>query len=250
MTLTLHSLPDVPLIHEGDDIAAIVLRALHRAEITLSDGDVLVVASKVFSKSEGRFVCLDDVTPGDEARRLAEVTRKDPRIVELALRESVSVSRSAPNVLITRHRLGFVSANAGIDQSNVGRQNTVLLLPIDPDASAERLRAALKEATGASVGIVISDTHGRPFRLGNVGVAIGVAGLPALVDLRGTVDLFGRVMQASIMGYADLVASAAHLLSGEGAEGTPITWMRGLVFTPVEGHASDLVRPMGEDLYR
>jgi len=250
VTLTLRSLPDVPLIREGDDVAVIVLQALNRAGVTLEVGDALVVASKVFSKAEGRFVCLDDVVPSDEAQHLAQVTRKDPRIVELVLRESVSVSRSAPNVLITRHRLGFVSANAGIDQSNVGRQNTVLLLPIDPDASAERLRAALHEATGVSVGIVISDTHGRPFRLGNVGVAIGVAGLPALVDLRGTVDLFGRVMQASIMGYADLVASAAHLISGEGAEGTPITWIRGLAVAPADGHASDLVRPLSEDLYR
>lgn len=251
MTLTMRALPDIPLIHEGDALAAIILQALGRAEITLTDGDVLVIASKIISKIEGRFVHLDSVMPTPEAERIAQETGKDPRIVELTLQESQSVSRTGPNILVTRHRLGFVSANAGIDQSNVGRENTVLLLPYDPDASAAALRDALLAATGARVGVVVSDTHGRPFRMGNVGVAIGVAGMPAVVDLRGTYDLFGRVMKVSTMGFADLVASAAHLLCGEGAEGTPVTWIRGLVFdASMEGCAADLVRPPQQDLYR
>jgi coenzyme F420-0:L-glutamate ligase/coenzyme F420-1:gamma-L-glutamate ligase len=154
-------------------------------------------------------------------------------------------------VLVTRHRLGFVSANSGIDQSNVGQgSDVVLLLPVDPDASAERLRAALQARTGAKMGVVISDTHGRPFRVGNVGVAIGVAGLPAVLDLRGTADLFGRVMQVSVLGYADLVASAAHLVCGEGNEGLPVTLVRGLDYPPVDGRAADLNRLPAHDLYR
>ena len=244
--LWIKAIPGIPLIKPGDDLPQIIAKALQESDITLQDRDVLVISSKIVSKSEGRFVHLDDVTPSERARQVAEETSKDPRIVELVLQESTAISRQAYNLLVVQHRLGFVSANAGIDQSNVGKNDTVLLLPQDPDASAEKIRQAL----GGNIGVVISDTHGRPFRMGNIGVAIGVAGLPALVDLRGETDLFGRELRISVQGYADLVASAAHIVCGEGAEGLPVVLIRGLAYTHTDGHASDLNRPAEQDLYR
>ncbi len=250
-TLNLFALPGIPLVQPGDDLARLILEALLRASLTLQSGDALVVTSKIVSKAEGRIFDLNQIVPGDEARRVAEDTRKDPRIVELVLSESRMISRSAPGVLITRHRLGFVSASSGIDQSNVdGGEDRVLLLPLDPDASARAIRQALLDATGASVGIVISDSHGRPFRLGNAGVAIGVAGMPALLDLRGHTDLFGRELKMSIQAYADEVASAANLLTGEAAEGLPVVLVRGLNFPAQDGHASEYNRPLEQDLFR
>jgi coenzyme F420-0:L-glutamate ligase/coenzyme F420-1:gamma-L-glutamate ligase len=249
--LALFALPGLPLIQPGDDLAAVIAAALARAEWALQAGDVLVITSKIVSKAEGRTARLADVTPGVEAQRLAAITGKDPRVVELVLRESSAVSRTGPNTLIVRHRLGFVSANAGIDQSNLnGGDDLVLLLPLDPDESARRLRDRLAELTGIAPAIVISDSHGRPFRLGNVGVAVGAAGLPALRDLRGQTDLFGRVLKISLQALGDEIASAANLLSGEGAEGLPVVLLRGLQFTPADGRAADLVRPLEQDLYR
>ena len=251
ITLNLTALSGIPLVKPGDDLAQIILAALSHSAVILQNGDVLVVTSKIVSKAEGRAVNLTDVTPSAEAVRLAEATLKDPRIVELILRESTAISRQAPGVLITRHRLGFVSASSGIDQSNVdGGEETALLLPLDPDGSAQAIRVAIREATGVQVAIVLSDSHGRPFRLGNMGVAIGVAGMPALLDLRGSTDLFGRVLKMSIQAYADEVASAANLLSGEAAEGRPVVLVRGLNFPPLDGHASDYNRPLETDLYR
>jgi len=236
--LVLVALPGIPLVQPGDDLAQLTLEALDRAGIALVPGDALVVTSKIVSKAEGRQVDLKTITPSVRAGEIAAITGKDARIVELILRESTEISRMAPGVLVVRHRLGFVSANAGIDQSNVdGTEDSVLLLPLDPDASAAALRERLCAATGVEVGIVISDSHGRPFRLGNVGVAIGAAGLPALRDLRGTQDLH------------DMIASAASLVTGEGAEGLPIVHVRGLKFEPAAGRAADLVRPREYDLY-
>lgn len=250
-SFTATSLPGIPLIQPGDDLASFILEGLVRAGIGLQSGDALVVTSKIVSKAEERLIDLNMVHPGEEAQRLAVETRKDPRIVELVLRESRLISRKAPGVLVVQHRLGFVSANAGIDQSNVeGGDDHVLLLPLDPDASAEALRVRLCEATGADVGIILSDSHGRPFRMGNVGVAIGVAGMPALLDLRGRPDLFGRELKISIQGYADLVASAANLLTGEADEGRPVVHLRGLQFPAIEGHAAEMNRPPEQDLYR
>ncbi len=245
------ALPGIPLIEPGDDLAQIVAAALDNAGYTLQTGDALVVSSKIVSKSEGRIVDLSSVQAGDEAHRLAGVTHKDPRIVQLILSESRVVSRAAVGVLVTEHRLGFVSANAGIDQSNVGGgPDQVLLLPLDPDASARRLAGDLQRLTGVKPAVVISDTHGRPFRMGNVGVAIGLANMPALIDQRGEYDLFGRELLATVQGYGDLVASAAHLLCGEAAEGLPVVLLRGLQFPSVEGCARDLNRPPDRDLYR
>lgn len=235
----------------GDDLVTFITDALNRIDHTLQTGDVLVISSKVVSKAEGRFVELKTITPGEEAHKLAEETKKDPRIVELVLQESTAISRKARGVLVVQHRLGFVSANAGIDQSNVvGNEESALLMPLDPDGTAETIRSRLHDSTGAEIGIVISDSHGRPFRMGNVGVAIGVAGMPALLDLRGNHDLFGYELKISVQGYADLVASAANLLSGEGGEGLPVILVRGLQFPKHNGHASDLYRPPEQDLYR
>lgn len=249
--LTIRPIQGIPLIQEFDDLSKIILDALNRETLTLQHHDVLVISSKIISKSEGRFVDLNTVIPSDEALALAQRADKDPRIVELILSESASVSRQARGVIVTQHRLGFVSANAGIDQSNVGVEGeVVLLLPKDPDNSAQALRESLSQATGVEVGIVISDTHGRPFRLGNVGVAIGVSGLPALLDLRGNHDLFGRELKVSMQGYADLIASSAHLVCGEGDEGLPVVLVRGLDYQQADGKADDLYRSQEQDLYR
>jgi coenzyme F420-0:L-glutamate ligase / coenzyme F420-1:gamma-L-glutamate ligase len=246
-----YALPHVPIIEPGDDLVAIILDVLRASDIDLRSGDVLVISSKIVSKAEGRFVTLADVQPGDEALRVAEITGKDPRLVEIVLRESTQVSRVAKGVLITEHRLGFVSANSGVDQSNVDSSHArALLLPADPDGSAERIRQALENASNVSIGVVISDTHGRPFRLGNVGVAIGASGFQALVDHRGERDLFGRELVATVIGYGDMLASAAHLVTGEGAEGLPLVLIRGLHLPPGDGHASDLNRTRQQDLYR
>lgn len=250
-SLTLKALAGIPVVKPGDDLPRIILEALARSGETLVNGDALAVTSKIVSKSEGRFVRLDDVTPSERANELSAMTGKDARLVELNLRESVEISRTAPMIMVTRHRLGFVSANAGIDQSNVdGGDTTVLLLPIDPDESARRIRDAIQQATGVKVGIVITDSHGRPFRLGNVGVAIGVAGMPALVDLRGQTDMFGRVLRVSVQGYADMVASAACLLTGEGAEGLPVVLVRGLNYPDIDGRATEINRPPETSLYK
>lgn len=245
------ALTGIPLIQPGDDLAALIVQALQRADDTLQSGDVLVVSSKIVSKAENRFVQLADVAPSARAIDLAVQTAKDARIVQLVLDESSLVSRIARGVLVTEHRLGFVSANAGIDQSNVEHSaDQVLLLPYDPDASAARLRDQLEAMTGTVVAVVISDTHGRPFRFGNVGVAIGVSGMLALTDLRGQKDLFGRELLITQQGYADLIASAAHLLCGEAAEGLPVVLLRGLQLPSGEGKAADLNRPADKDLYR
>lgn len=245
------AVPHIPLVQAGDDLAALIWQATQRAQMPLQAGDVLVISSKIVSKSEGRRVSLASLTPSPEAEHWAQVTGKDPRMVELVLRESVGVSRAGKGVLVTQHRLGFVSANAGIDQSNVeGGDEVALLLPQDPDASAERLRAELKAISGLELAIVISDTHGRPFRMGNVGVAVGVAGVAALVDMRGEQDLFGRMLKITQQGYADLLASAAHLLCGEASEGRPVIVLRGLELPQPDGRASDLYRPPEHDMYR
>lgn len=243
----------LPEVQPGDDLAALLLAALTGKGLQLRRGDVLVLAQKIVSKAEGRLVNLADVTPGAEAERVAAETEKDPRLVELILRESESISRMRRGVLIVRHRLGFTSANAGIDRSNVPQtpgEETVLLLPEDPDRSARALREALHERTGVEVATVIADSHGRPFRLGTVGVAIGVAGLPALWDRRGEPDREGYLLQHTEVGLADEIAAAASLVMGQAAESVPAVLVRGLHLPARDGQARDLYRPPRLDLYR
>lgn len=218
----------------------------------LQAGDILVISSKIISKAEGRYVDLRQITPSKRAIALAEETLKDPRMVELALQNSVEVSRSAPHVLIVRHKLGFVSANAGIDASNTGAldSDTVLLLPENPDASAKALLDALTAAYGLRLGVVVSDTHGRPHRFGNVGVAIGLAGLPALIDQRGEHDLFGRELLATMTPLADELAAAAGLISGQADEGQPVVLIRGVAWEARDEDSQILIRPPERDLFR
>lgn len=251
--LQLQAIPHIPHIQTGDDLPSLILAALAKAGIRLQAGDVLAIAQKVVSKAEGRLVRLAEVAPSDEALAVAAQTGKDARLVQLILQESVAISRMRQGVLIVRHRLGFTSANAGIDRSNVAQDSadeTVLLLPEDPDASARRMRQALMAAVGVPIGVVITDSHGRPFRLGTVGVAIGVAGLPALWDRRGELDLHGYALQHTEVAVADEIAAAAGLLMGQAAEGTPVVLLRGLALPADGGQATDMVRPSEMDLYK
>ena len=251
--LSLMSIPNIPHVQPGDNLAELMLDALTKANIILQDGDVLAIAQKIVSKAEGRMVHLSDIVPSTEAAALAEEVQKDPRMVALVLQESDEISRKKPGVLVVRHKLGFTSANAGIDRSNVGPNTdheVALLLPIDPDASATAIRQAIQDKLGVTVGVVITDSHGRPFRLGTVGIAIGVSGLPALWDRRGEHDLYGYELQHTDVGVADEIAAAAGLLMGQGAEGNPVILLRGLEYTSDNGKASDLIRPKELDLYR
>src|SRR5690554_152503 len=253
--LEIESLPGIPLIHPGDDLAALILRAMEAARFELRSDDILVITSKLFSRAEGRFVNLRTIEISERARELAEEIDKDPALVEAILRESSSVSRKKTGVLIVRHRLGFVSANAGIDASNAGPPNGegdgeyVLLLPEDPDASATRLRVALESKLGIRLGIILSDSHGRPFRQGTVGTAIGVSGLPALLDHVGREDLLGRKLEYTVTALADQLAAAADLVAGQSDEARPVVRIRGVKLHARNGSASDLLRDPNDDLY-
>lgn len=249
-TLTLSALPGIGEIVPGDDLAGILGEALRRLELPPRRQDVLVVAQKVVSKAEGRYVALDSVRVSPRAAELAALTRKDPRVVELVLAESVEVLRAKPDVLIVRHRLGFVMANAGIDRSNVGGKDRVLLLPIDPDGSAEALRRSVLERYRLEVGVIICDSFGRPWRKGVTNVALGAAGVPALLDRRGEPDRQGRKLEVTEVALADQLASAAGLLMGEGAESRPAVLIAGLTLTGPAVPAARLIRPLAEDLFR
>jgi coenzyme F420-0:L-glutamate ligase/coenzyme F420-1:gamma-L-glutamate ligase len=240
------------MVQPGDDLARLIIAGLENAGLQLQAGDILVVTSKLVSKSEGRYVDLQTITPSTRAVEVGQQVNKDPRLVELILQESSDISRMRGEVLIVRHRIGFTLANAGIDHSNVGKggEEWVLLLPEDPDESARKLRQILGEQTAIFPGIIISDSHGRPFRVGTVGVAIGLAGLPAIWDMRGQTDLFGRVLRVTVTGLGDEIAAAAGLLSGQAAEGRPVVLVRGLHLPEGEGSAADLIRAPELDLYR
>ncbi|MDT0509803.1 coenzyme F420-0:L-glutamate ligase [Novosphingobium sp. MMS21-SN21R] len=244
--IEIHPITGIGEVRPGDDLAALLLAALNHNGITPRACDILVVTQKIVSKAQGRFVSLADVVPGDEAMRLAELTRKEPRLVELVLREADGVVRAAPHVLITRHRLGHVMANSGVDRSNIGNgeDDRALLLPVDPDGTAAQLCAQL------GLAVVISDSFGRPWRMGVVAVAIGAAGLPALIDRRGEIDRDGRILEVTQVALADMIATAANLVTGEGAEGIPAALVRGYPLSEGNRPAKDLVRPAAEDLFR
>ena len=244
--ICIHPLTGMGEVRPGDDLARLLREALEQNGLEPRAGDILVVTQKIVSKAEGRFVTMDGVVPSEKALRLAALTHKEPRLVELVLQEAEGVVRAAPHVLITRNRHGQVMANSGIDRSNIGGgiEDRALLLPVDPDASA----AALSEELGMAV--VISDSFGRPWRMGVVAVAIGAAGLPALIDRRGDVDRDGRVLEVTQIALGDMVATAANLATGEGAEGIPAALVRGYAFSGDARPAADLVRPAAEDLFR
>jgi coenzyme F420-0:L-glutamate ligase / coenzyme F420-1:gamma-L-glutamate ligase len=249
--LVFTALPSLPIINPGDDLAEIVAAGLDAASVALQEGDVLVLAQKIVSKAEGCTLNLAEVTPSPGALDLASRSGKDPRLAELILRESREVLRVRPGSVVVEHRLGFVCANAGIDHSNVaGEGDWVLLLPEDPDRSARLLRARLEEMTGVRIGVLIIDSHGRAWRLGTVGAAIGLSGLPGLVDLRGRADLFDYPLQITQVGAADELAAGASLLMGQAAEGTPVVHVRGFPYPLREGSLSELLRPREQDMFR
>lgn len=251
--VTFTALSDIPDVEVGADLPALLARALNAGALAPVQGDVLVVAQKIVSKAEGRYVDLADITPSTRAHELAERSGKDPRVVEVVLSESTAVVRVAPNVLIVRHRLGYVMANAGIDRSNIGAadgRERVLLLPLDPDGTAAQLSAVLSRQFGTSLAVIISDSFGRPWRNGVVNVALGVAGLPALIDRRGEQDRYGRVLEMTEVAFADAIASGAALAMGEGAEGTPAVLARGLRWSAPENNGQRLIRSAREDLFR
>jgi coenzyme F420-0:L-glutamate ligase/coenzyme F420-1:gamma-L-glutamate ligase len=249
--LSIHALKNIPLIKAGDDLASLLVEALEHARLDTLPGDILVVAQKIVSKAENRQVRLSDINPSPEAQRLAEEVGKDARLVELILRESLGIVRKAPGVIIVRHRLGFVSANAGIDQSNIGHQDgeSALLLPLDPDLSARRLRAGMERSSGRRMGVIISDSMNRPWRLGTIGSAIGSAGLTVLDDRRGQHDLFGRELKVTMINRADSIATAAMLIMGETTERIPAALVRGFPAEDSGQSAADCIRPVSEDLF-
>jgi coenzyme F420-0:L-glutamate ligase / coenzyme F420-1:gamma-L-glutamate ligase len=255
MSLVLTPLSGIPLIAPGDDLGEILLKAVEESHQTLDDGDILVVAQKILSKSEGRFANLASIQASARARELAEATNKDARLIELILRESNEVLRYKPGTIIVEHRLGFICANAGIDHSNVSGEGEademwVLLLPENPDNSAEKLRSYLELQTGKKLGVLIIDSHGRAWREGTAGVAIGFSGMPGLVDLRGKPDLFGYTLRVTQVAVADELAAAASLMMGQADEGTPAVHVRGFPYTLREGSLHELLRPRGKDLFR
>lgn len=255
MPLTLTPLLGIPLIKPGDDIPGILMDTLSISGISLEEGDILILAQKIVSKSEGRMVNLTTVLPSRRAEELAHLTGKDPRLVELILQESTEVLRARTGLIIVVHRLGFVCANAGIDHSNVkgewGRhEDWVLMLPEDPDASARTIRERLQEVTGKKLGVMVIDSHGRAWRIGTVGVCIGLSGLPAIVDFRGRQDLYLYELQYTEVGVADELAAAASLMMGQAYEGTPVVHVRGFPYSLQEASLGEILRPKEKDLFR
>jgi coenzyme F420-0:L-glutamate ligase / coenzyme F420-1:gamma-L-glutamate ligase len=250
-SVTIRSVPNIGEISRGDNIGAILGRTLLRLQIAISSRHVIVVAQKIVSKAEGRLVFLDEIAPSPRALELAAITGKDAALVEMVLQESVAVLRALPNVLIVRHRLGYVVANAGIDQSNVsGGRPACLLLPRDPAASAATIRAELHMHVGCAPAVIVSDSFGRPWRRGVVNVALGSAGLNSLVNLRGKTDLHGRPLYVTEVALADALAAAAGLVMGEADEGTPAVVIGGVDWPGPDLEASALIRPLEEDLFQ
>jgi coenzyme F420-0:L-glutamate ligase / coenzyme F420-1:gamma-L-glutamate ligase len=255
MALTLTALEGIPLIKAGDDLGEIILAALLQTGIDLLDGDILVVTQKIVSKAEGRMVHLSEVSPSDRARDLASEANKDPRLVELILRESALILKWRPGTIIVEHRLGFVCANAGIDHSNVSgdgpiREDWVLLLPVDPEASARALQRRFEDARRCRMGVLIIDSHGRAWRMGTVGVVVGLSGVPGLVDLRGTPDLFDFNLRITQVAAGDELAAAASLVMGQAAEGTPVVHVRGFPYGLRASSCDELIRPKDQDMFR
>jgi coenzyme F420-0:L-glutamate ligase/coenzyme F420-1:gamma-L-glutamate ligase len=251
--VTITPLDGLPQVRPGHDLAALLVAALDKAGLSPQHRDILVVTQKIVSKAENRYLDIASISPSPRAHELARVVGKDPRLIEAVLSQSVEVLRARPNVLIVETKLGLVMANAGIDQSNLEAEDhgkRVLLLPENPDASAAGLKTRLDRHYGTSIGVVISDSVGRAWRLGTVGLAIGAAGVPSLWDRRGEPDLSGRKLEVTEVGFADAAAAAAVLVMGEGAEGRPAALVRGLDWTAPETPARSLQRPKTADLFR
>jgi len=250
--MVLTALNGVPLIKPGDNLADIILQAAERSGLGFKKGDLLVLAQKIVSKAEDRFVNLVTIHPSEEALELADQTGKDSRLLEVILGESERVLRAGRGVIIVKHRLGFVCANAGVDHSNIQKDEPgewVLLLPENPDSSALKIREQIRERTGVDVGILIIDSHGRAWRYGTVGISIGISGVTGLLDLRGTPDLFGETLKITRVGLADELAAAASALMGQADEAAPIVHIQGAPYHMVEGSLSELIRREDKDLF-
>jgi coenzyme F420-0:L-glutamate ligase / coenzyme F420-1:gamma-L-glutamate ligase len=267
MTLTLTPLKNVPLIRQNDDLADIIVHSLERSNLPVEDNDIFILAQKVVSKAEGRMINLSTVTPSPRAIELGAQIEKDARLVELILQESQSVVRTRPGTIIVEHKLGFICANAGIDHSNVAPlhlppnsknlggekergEDWVLLLPENPDQSANEIRTKIESKTNKRIGVMIIDSHGRAWRVGTEGVCIGLSGIPAVMDERGWKDLFDYTLRITVVGVADELAAAASLVMGQAAEGTPIVHVRGFPYPLREGSLKELIRPKEQDLFR
>jgi coenzyme F420-0:L-glutamate ligase/coenzyme F420-1:gamma-L-glutamate ligase len=242
-------LKKIPLIKRGDSIGDRIVQAAKAERVQIANGDIIVIAQKIVSKAEGHVVCLKNVAPSKLAEQIAKDTGRDPKLVETILRESAGIVRMAKGHLIVETRHGFVCANAGVDRSNAPTQDSVVLLPKDPDQSARKIRQRIRDLTGANVGVVISDTFGRAWRIGQVNVAIGVAGLRPIVDYRGSKDMFGYVLNVTQMAIADELASAAELVMKK-SDGIPVAIFRGVQYPKGKGSARDLIRPKEDDLFR
>ena len=255
MALTLTALSGIPFVQPGDDLAELICSALDATDIKVQNGDILVIAQKIVSKAENRLVNLTQVNPSSQANTIAQIARKDPRFVELVLRESKSLIRVRPGLIIAEHRNGFICANSGIDHSNVqgmwgNQEDWVLLLPLDADQSAKKLRVDIEKRLNAQIGILIIDSHGRPWRMGTTGVTIGISGLPALVDLRGEEDLFGYKLRVTMVAAADELAAGASLIMGQAREASPVVHVRGFPYKARESSLEELIRPVEQDMFR
>ena len=255
MSLVLTALPGIPVIHTGDNLVEVIWSGLSNADIILQEGDILVLAQKIVSKAEGRWENLASIRPSMQAIDLAEKTEKDPRIIELILRESNQVIRYRIGTIIVEHHLGFICANAGIDHSNAAgdgdkTEEWVLLLPENPDLSATLICQQLEARSGHDLGVVIIDSHGRAWREGVVGVAIGLSGIPGVVDMRGKSDIFGYTLKYTTIGAADELAAAASLIMGQANEATPVVHVRGFPYPLRNGSLQELLRPKEQDLFR
>jgi len=255
MALSLTPLKGIPIITPGLDLAEVIVKGLDSSNLELQDNDIIVIAQKIVSKSEGRLANLATVTPSESAIELGIKADKDPRLVELILRESNKVLRTRPGTIIVEHKLGFICASAGIDHSNVigeGKANEewVLLLPENPDETARNIRKSLEKKYGVPIGVLINDSHGRAWRIGTVGITVGISGIPAVIDERGWKDLTGFKLRITEVGAADELAAAASLVMGQAAEGTPIVHVRGFPYPLRESHLGELLRPKDQDLFR
>jgi coenzyme F420-0:L-glutamate ligase/coenzyme F420-1:gamma-L-glutamate ligase len=252
--LTLRALSNFPEIYFGDELGSIIFQQTQQDGWLWEDGDVLIIAQKIVSKAEGRFVQLSTVQPSQAALNYAAYTEKDARVIELILKESKKVLRARKGLMIVEHNLGFICANAGIDQSNVKQKKqdgaTVLLLPENPDISASKIQNTINALSGKKIAVLIIDSHGRPWRRGTVGITIGLAGLQGLLDRRGYSDLYGYRLQSTEIGICDELAAAGSILMGQAAEGKPVVLMRGYPYPLGEGSVRDVIRAEDEDLFR
>jgi coenzyme F420-0:L-glutamate ligase/coenzyme F420-1:gamma-L-glutamate ligase len=241
----------LPIVKEGNNLAELLCKAAEKQGTPIQDGDIIVITHVIVSRAEGRILNLDKIKPSEFAKKIAEPYEKDPALVEIVLREAVNIVRMGDGKLITETKQGFVCANSGVDKSNVPGERVVALLPANPDISAQKIREEIKNLTGRDVAVIISDTHGRPLREGEINIAIGVAGLKPIRDRRNEKDLFGYVLRVKQTAIADELASAAELVIGQADEGIPVAIIRGYNYPKSEdAKATELIRPKEKDLFR